>query len=166
MAYRFLRCLTIAFVLSALGFTAIVLVRDIGTGALQEPTRSWISAMSLLFVGAAFLIAQPMMRVRAKELLKNILLAATFILWGIDQLMPQNRLSMRLGSLVVVLFVLDLAWVTMAGVNQSRLAAAARLAAHCLPTLPNDQSRDGQGLQQIGPREMRNAIECEACQSD
>jgi hypothetical protein len=39
-----------------------------------------------------------------------VLLAMTFILWGIVQLMPQNALSARLGNVVVALYVLDVAW--------------------------------------------------------
>jgi hypothetical protein len=44
------------------------------------------------------------------EFLKNALLAATFLLWGIIQLMPRNATSIRLGNVVIVLYVLDLSW--------------------------------------------------------
>jgi hypothetical protein len=46
-------------------------------------------------------------------LLKNALLAATFLLWGAIQLMPQNATSMRLGNVVIALYVVDLAWVVL-----------------------------------------------------
>ena len=39
--------------------------------------------------------------------------AATFLLWGIVQFMPQNTMSIRLGNVVIALYVLDLAWVTL-----------------------------------------------------
>jgi hypothetical protein len=78
--------------------------------------RFWataISAAPLLLVGASFLILQPLLRLGRLELLKNVLLAATFLLWGAVQLMPQNALTVRLGNLVIALYVLDLAWMTL-----------------------------------------------------
>ena len=114
---RFLRCMTIALVVSAFAFTSALLINDAGTGTLQGPTRSLISALSLLLVGVAFLIVQPILPLRPKEFLKNVLLAATFILWGIVQLMPQSVLSLRLGSLVVALYVLDLGLVILLSVS-------------------------------------------------
>lgn len=137
---RFLWFVTVALVVSALGFSGTLLFKDIGMGALQESGRSWFSAMSLLFVGVAFLMAQPMMRLEPREFVKNVLLAGTFLLWGMVQLMPQNLLSMRLGSLVVVLFVLDLAWVTIAGMQRPHSAKTTRLAALCVSTLTEKQS--------------------------
>jgi hypothetical protein len=110
---RVLRCSTIALVVSAFAFTGALLIGDLGVEILQESIRSLISALSLLLVGVAFLIVQPMMQLRTKELLRNALLAATFILWGAVQLMPQGVLSLRVSSIVVVLFVLDLGLVIL-----------------------------------------------------
>lgn len=72
-----------------------------------------ISAAPLLMVGAAFLALQPVLRPRLSELLKNVLLAVTFLLWGGIQFLPQNALSAWLGNLVIVLYVVDLAWVIL-----------------------------------------------------
>jgi hypothetical protein len=72
-----------------------------------------ISAAPLFLAGVSFLIVQSIVRPSRTELLKNILLAATFLLWGVVQLMPQNTMSRRLGNLVIALYVLDLAWVTL-----------------------------------------------------
>jgi len=68
-------------------------------------------------VGLSFAIAQPIVRPRRLELLKNLLLAATFLLWGAVQLMPQNLVSKKLGDVVIALYVTDLAWTVMAGLN-------------------------------------------------
>jgi hypothetical protein len=76
-----------------------------------------ISAAPLLLIGVSFLVVQMMLRPRWTELLKNILLAAAFILWGVVQLMEQNALSKRLGNVVIALYVLDLAWVILSSVN-------------------------------------------------
>jgi hypothetical protein len=64
-------------------------------------------------VGTSFLFLQPIIRPRLMELLKNVLLAATFLLWGAIQFMPQNTMSKRLGNVVIALYVLDLAWVIL-----------------------------------------------------
>jgi len=72
-----------------------------------------ISAAPLLLVGTSFLFLQPIIRPRLMELLKNVLLAATFLLWGAIQFMPLNTMSKRLGNVVIALYVLDLAWVIL-----------------------------------------------------
>jgi hypothetical protein len=73
-----------------------------------------VSAAPLLLVGAAFLILQPVLRPRWSDLLKNVLLAVTFLLWGGLQFLPQGTLSVRLGNFVIALYVVDLAWVILA----------------------------------------------------
>ena len=72
-----------------------------------------ISAAPLLLVGVAFLVLQPVLRPRASDLLKNVLLALTFLLWGGLQFFPQGALSAWLGNLVIVLYVVELAWVIL-----------------------------------------------------
>ena len=93
-----------------------------GMGLLIGDAKIWsppglsaaaISAAPLLLVGASFLILQTIIRPRFAELMKNALLAATFLLWGAVQLMPQNTMSKRLGNVVIALYVLDLAWVIL-----------------------------------------------------
>lgn len=88
--------------------------------ALLQVPYSAVSAGPLMMVGVAFLIAQMAVRPRQTELLKNLLLAATFLLWGVVQLMPQNNLSTRLGNLVIALYVLDLAWAILAKLGAPR----------------------------------------------
>lgn len=76
----------------------------------------WISyglAILALAAGIALLIGDAILRPGFADLLKNALLAATFLLWGVIQLMPQNAASKRLGNLVIALYVLDLAWVVL-----------------------------------------------------
>jgi hypothetical protein len=100
-----------------------VLALAAGMGLLIGDAKIWnlpglpeavISAAPLLLVGIGFLILQPIIRPRFSELLKNALLAATFLLWGAVQLMPQDALSKRLSNVVIALYVLDLAWVILA----------------------------------------------------
>jgi hypothetical protein len=79
-----------------------------------------ISAVPLLTVGLAFLILQPMIRSQAAELLKNVLLASTFLLWGAVQLMAPTSVSKRLGNLVIALYVIELAWTILVKLKTTR----------------------------------------------
>jgi hypothetical protein len=126
-ANRFLRGITITLVGLALAFSSALLAKDTGMRSLPRLPLHVISAVSLLLVGVAFLMLHLKIQPRSKDLLKNLLLAGTFILWGIVQLMPQNVLSMRLGNVVVALFVLDLAWailVSLSPTQESNLPGA------------------------------------------
>jgi hypothetical protein len=120
MVNRVLRGMTIILVVLALASTLAQLVKDAGMGTLPRLPLHVISAVALLLAGVAFLIVQPIICLRPREILKNVLLAVTFILWGIVQLMPQNALSMRLDNLVVALFVLDLAWAAILSVRPAK----------------------------------------------
>jgi hypothetical protein len=105
----------ISYFLAVLGVVGGVglLLSDRKIGTLPRLPEAAISAAPLLLVGTSFLILQPILRPRLMELLKNVLLAATFLLWGAIQFMPQNATSIRLGNVVIALYVLDLAWVIL-----------------------------------------------------
>ena len=115
---RVLLYMTITLVVSALASSVALMAKDAGTEALIRLPRGVISAAPLLLIGVSFLIAQVILRPRWTDLLKNVLLAAAFLLWGVVQLMEQNALSKRLGNVVIVLYVLDIAWVILAGINR------------------------------------------------
>jgi len=106
--------LTIGLVVLALASSIGLLARDARIGVALGLSAAAISALPLLAVGLSFLIVQAMIRPRWTELLKNLLLAATFLLWGVVQLMVQNPLSKRLGDVVIALYVVDLAWTILA----------------------------------------------------
>ncbi len=86
---------------------------------LEVPGRraAVISALPLLAVGFSFLILQPILRPKWAELFKNLLLAATFVLWGAVQLMTRSLASKTLGDLVIALYVTDVAWTILARVR-------------------------------------------------
>jgi peptidoglycan/LPS O-acetylase OafA/YrhL len=114
---KILRGFAIGLVLVALVFS-IVLLMD-GSSSSIAPGR-WtaaISALPLLAVGISFLMVQPLIRPRPADLLKNLLLAATFLLWGPVQLMVQNPVAKKLGNVVVLLYVIDLTWTILVGVR-------------------------------------------------
>ena len=97
----------------ALAAGIALLIGDAKPGIFSGLPSTAFSAAPLLLVGTSFLIMQPIIRPRLGELLKNILLAATFLLWGAIQLLPQNAMSVRLGNVVIALYVLDLAWIIL-----------------------------------------------------
>jgi hypothetical protein len=116
---RILRWLTASLVFMALAAGIFLLANDANIGVPLGLSAAAISAAPLLLVGVAFLLFQNTIKPRWSELLRNMLLAGTFILWGVVQLMPRIPLSERLGNLVIALYVLDLSWVILA-----RLASA------------------------------------------
>jgi hypothetical protein len=113
MLNNILRWISYALAVLALAAGMALLIGDAKLWTLPGLPPATISAAPLLLVGASFLILQPILRPRWTELLKNALLAATFLLWGAIQLMPQNATSARLGNVVIALYVLDLAWVVL-----------------------------------------------------
>jgi hypothetical protein len=111
MLNNVLRWISYGLAILALVAGITLLLGDAKLGTLSSFTAAAISAAPLLLVGTSFLILQPVLRPQWMELMKNVLLAATFLLWGIIQLLPRNATSMRLGDVVIALYVLDLAWV-------------------------------------------------------
>jgi hypothetical protein len=114
---KILRWLAIALVGLAVASSIGLLVRGARIGVAHGVSAASLSAVPLLAVGLSFLLVQAMVRPRRTELLKNLLLAATFLLWGVVQLMTQSVLSKRLGDVVVALYVMDLAWTILARVR-------------------------------------------------
>jgi len=110
-----LRWISYGLAILALAAGSALLLADAKPGTLPRLLpMAVISAAPLLLVGTAFLIMQPVICPRLMELLRNALLAATFLLWGVIQIMPRNTTSLRLGNVVIALYVLDLAWVILA----------------------------------------------------
>lgn len=111
-----IKWIAIALVVVALISSIGLLARDAGTGRPLGLSAAAISSLPLLAVGSSFLLIQPVLRPRWAELAKNALLAATFLLWGCVQFLEQNSLAKTLGDVVIVLYVVDLAWTVLARV--------------------------------------------------
>ena len=114
---RLLRCLAIALVLVSLVSSTLLLALDAKTNDAASRWAALISALPLLAVGFSFVLVQLTIRPARIELLKNLLLAATFLLWGVVQLMTQSALSKTLGDVVIALYVVDLAWTIWGKIN-------------------------------------------------
>jgi hypothetical protein len=116
---RILSWFTIVLGVMAVVFSVGLLASDAITGIPHGIPTGVISAAPLFLIGVTFLVVQIIMRPRWKDLLKNFLLAAAFILWSVVQLMGQSVLSKKLGDVVIALYVIDLAWVILASVNSA-----------------------------------------------
>jgi hypothetical protein len=90
----------------------------VGNQFVSPETHGWLSALPLLFGGAAFALLQFRLKPPRVTLLKRLLLAAAFIGWGVDELLPAGRAALFLGDAVIAAYVLDLFW--MAGDQQSQ----------------------------------------------
>lgn len=77
-----------------------------------------ISAAPLLFIGAAYLGFQVLLRPKPLDLFKALIVSSAFILWGVDQLLPGGRVATTLGDVVITLYVLDLGWVMIDRLKQ------------------------------------------------
>ncbi len=72
--------------------------------------HSYISALPLAAAGIGYAILQIQLRPDSSTLLKRLMLASTFVLWAVDQLLPAGRLATFIGDLVIGAYVVDLYW--------------------------------------------------------
>lgn len=70
----------------------------------------YLSALPLALAGAGYALLQGGIKPPAGVLWKRLLLAATFVMWAIDQLLPAGRAATVLGDVVIAAYVLDLYW--------------------------------------------------------
>lgn len=119
MLNSIIRCFSFGFAILALGATVALLIADANTPTSTDTWKAMIPASPLLLAGVAFLLAQPLARPRVIELIKNLILAGAFLLWGAIQLIPPSPIAKYLGNLVIALYVADLAWGTLVVLNSS-----------------------------------------------
>jgi hypothetical protein len=70
----------------------------------------YLSALPLALAGAGYALLQVCVKPPTGILLKRLLLAATFLMWAVDQLLPPGRAATLLGDVVIAAYVLDLYW--------------------------------------------------------
>jgi hypothetical protein len=86
----------------------LLLTEDAVPGLSGFVKHSWVAASVLLLAGAACLGFASADRARARDVIMRGSLGSAFILWGIQQLLPESWASVFLGDIVIVLFVVDL----------------------------------------------------------
>ena len=84
--------------------------------------HAYLSALPLAVAGIGYALMQLRLRLARGVLLKRLLLAGTFVIWAVDQLLPSGRMAMFIGDVVIAAYVLDLYWLIQeeaAAVNAS-----------------------------------------------
>ena len=77
----------------------------------STPVHTVLSSLPLALIGIAYAVLQIRLKPDPTTLAKRLLLAGTFILWAVDQLLPPGRLANVVGDFVVSAYVTDLYWI-------------------------------------------------------
>jgi hypothetical protein len=100
------------------GFRIVAVVAVLLAGVLllsnlpfvPDGMHSYLSAAPLALAGIGYALLQIRLKPARSTLLKRLLLAATFITWAVDQLLPPGRVATVIGDMVIAAYVLDLYW--------------------------------------------------------
>jgi hypothetical protein len=109
-----------SLMLIALAFAGLLLLSNLPL--ISSTLHSYLSAVPLALAGIGYAILQLRAGPPRRTLFKRLLLAATFVIWAVDQLLPAGRLATLIGDMVIAAYVLDLYWITqeqVAGVKST-----------------------------------------------
>jgi hypothetical protein len=73
-------------------------------------THAYLSSLPLALAGVGYALLQIQLKPPVHTLLKRLLLAAAFVLWAVDQLLPGGRTAVFIGDVVIAAYVADLFW--------------------------------------------------------
>jgi hypothetical protein len=94
--------------LIALTLAGILLVSELPN--LPNQLHGYLSSLPLAMAGIGYAVLQFLRRPPLGTMLKRLLLAATFVLWAIDQLLPAGKVATFIGDAVIAVYILDLYW--------------------------------------------------------
>jgi hypothetical protein len=77
---------------------------------VSPEVHRYISSAPLLLAGLGYTLLQIGLRPSRPILLKRLVLAASFLLWAVVQLLSSGRIAVFLGDAVIAAYVLDLYW--------------------------------------------------------
>ena len=121
--------------------TAALLVWNVVPAVFPTGSHTLLGSTPLTLIAVSLLIYQVAIRPPGLELLKAMLLAAAFLCWAANQLLPDLPQSLLLNDLAIALFVLDvfLLIVSRPPVLPGEDAAPARLPHQLnMPHAPSD----------------------------
>jgi hypothetical protein len=72
--------------------------------------HGYLSSLPLALAGIGYALLQIQLKPPVRTLLKRMLLAAAFVLWAVDQLLPNGRIAVFIGDVVIAAYVADLFW--------------------------------------------------------
>ena len=107
-----------SLMMTAIAFAAILLLSNVPM--ISDRMHAYLSSIPLAIAGVGYAILQLRARPPRETLFKRLLLAATFIIWAVDQLLPSGRLATLIGDLVIAAYVLDLFWLSQEQTSASR----------------------------------------------
>lgn len=94
----------------ASGVVLLVVDSPLATHLRIRPSHAVTEAVPLLLVGVAYLAWLATERRPLVEMVKQVLIALAFILWGANLLMPPGHWAQFVGGVVIAVYVFDLAW--------------------------------------------------------
>jgi len=103
-------------------------------------SRAVAEALPLLLVGAAYLGWLVIDRPATMDLIKQVLIAVAFILWGVNNLMLTGRWATFVGAVVIAIYVFDLAWLMEGNLRKTFGVRSMRRAGEGLILSPGEQS--------------------------
>lgn len=101
----------------ALALGGILLFSDLPT--VPDRFHSYLSSLPLAVAGIGYASLQLFRRPPLETMLKRLLLAATFVLWAVNQLLPAGKAATFIGDVVIVAYILDLYWLIQEQVADS-----------------------------------------------
>ena len=97
-------------ILPALSLLLAVVLLASNLPFVPQDLHTYLSAAPLALAGIGYAVLQIRNRPGRTTLLKRLVLAATFVAWAVDQLLPPGRIAAALGDVVIAAYVLDLYW--------------------------------------------------------
>jgi hypothetical protein len=80
---------------------------------VSDGTHAWLSSVPLALAGIGYALLQIQLKPPVPTLLKRLLLAGTFVLWAVDQLLPAGPTAVFIGDVVIAAYVVDLFWIVV-----------------------------------------------------
>ena len=122
---------SVAILAVSAGVFALVVDSPLSTGMRRVVGHSVAEAIPLLLVGIAYLAWLVTERAPAVALIKQILIAAAFLLWGVSLLMPPGQWSRFVGAVVIAIYVFDLVWLIEGNLQRTLRIHTARQTLDC-----------------------------------
>jgi hypothetical protein len=99
-----------SLIMIALACAGLLLLSDLAL--TSDRSHAYLSSLPLAIAGIGYAILQLRAGPPRGTLFKRLLLAATFVIWAVDQLLPSGRLATLIGDVVIAAYVLDLFWLS------------------------------------------------------
>ena len=96
---------------TALVFAGLLLLSNLSL--ISDRLHAGLSSIPLAMAGVGYAVLQLRVGPPRGILFKRLLLAATFVIWAVDQLLPSGRLATLIGDVVIAAYVLDLFWLCL-----------------------------------------------------